>query len=578
MADPLADEPQSADESEDGVGPDANDDELQAMDQLRDLLFGTERVELQTIQRRLDDPELKAVDVSQALPEAVRLCEERDGALSKALTPVVEGSLRTSIASNLNAIADALYPVIGPAIRRSITAALQQFIESTNQVIEQTFTAKGLSWRIEAFRTGLPIGEVALRHSLVYRVEQLFLINREDGVPLLHVAHDPTVEANEDLVAGMLTAIQDFARDSFENVKSADGLDGLQMGELAVMIEEGPKAVLAAVVRGTPPGDLRGRLQRTLESVHVELASEFEDSRGDTSAFEPGKPLIAEALEEQLRESPGDRSNTKAFLVLGVLALGILALLGWRLVTSWRHDRFLAALDQVPGVVLISAETSWSGVEVLALRDPQAQLDVEALARDASLTPDSIRLRLEPYLATEPSLVLARARSALAPPAGVQLRLDGDRLIAEGSASSEWAHQARLLARVVPGVGSYVDSALAEQEPGRLAAALATLAESRVEFHARSAQPKDPQVLASLANALCELAVAEQSDRRHTLWVVSEGPIAATQALSQARWTTFLAQLRAQGAPGRLLEQLRPPESLGDSLRFGVGAPQQDQR
>ena len=46
--------------------------------------------------------------------------------------------------------------------------------------------------------------------SLVYRVEQLFLIHRKTSLSLLHVALDPAIAKDSDMVAGMLSAIQDF--------------------------------------------------------------------------------------------------------------------------------------------------------------------------------------------------------------------------------------------------------------------------------------------------------------------------------------------------------------------------------
>ena len=55
-----------------------------------------------------------------------------------------------------------------------------------------------------------------------------------------------------DMVSGMLTAIRDFVGDSFK-VSEDEGLEALKVGELSVWIEQGPQAVLAAVMRGSAP-------------------------------------------------------------------------------------------------------------------------------------------------------------------------------------------------------------------------------------------------------------------------------------------------------------------------------------
>ena len=68
-----------------------------------------------------------------------------------------------------------------------------------------------------------------------------------------------------DLISGMLTAIGDFVNDSFEPKKTGE-LRAFAAGDLTVLVEAGPQANIAAVVRGTPPDTLPVKLQTTLET------------------------------------------------------------------------------------------------------------------------------------------------------------------------------------------------------------------------------------------------------------------------------------------------------------------------
>ena len=86
--------------------------------------------------------------------------------------------------------------------------------ESINQTLERRLSFESLKWRIEGWRTGRDFGEIVLTRSLGYRVEQVFLVHRETGLLLQHVARSDEV-LDSDMVSGMLTAIQDFVRDSF---------------------------------------------------------------------------------------------------------------------------------------------------------------------------------------------------------------------------------------------------------------------------------------------------------------------------------------------------------------------------
>src|SRR5262245_50811213 len=170
----------------------------------------------------------------------------------RALTPPVERAITASVRKNPGPLADALFPVMGPAIRKAVNAALAGMVDGLNRTLEHSLSWRSLAWRVEALRTGRSFGEVMLAHTLVYRVEQLFLIESTSGLLLQHLAPGTDGVRDADMVSGMLTAIRDFVKDSF-GVAGDDALEGLKVGELSIWIEQGPRAVLAGVVRGVAP-------------------------------------------------------------------------------------------------------------------------------------------------------------------------------------------------------------------------------------------------------------------------------------------------------------------------------------
>src|SRR5919198_75809 len=209
-----------------------------------------------------------------------------DAALVRALTPTVELAIRQSVRRDPQPLADAIFPVLGPAIRKAIAAAIGGLIESMNQAAELAFSLEAVRWRIEAWRTGRSFGEVVIAHRLRYSVEQLFLIQQDSGILLAHVARSDTVAP--DVVAGMLTAIHEFVRESF-NLERTDSLRTLQAGGLTVLVEQGPVAVLAAVIRGYAPHAAAVRLQELTESLHNDF--------GDALANPDQDPRTAIGLE-----------------------------------------------------------------------------------------------------------------------------------------------------------------------------------------------------------------------------------------------------------------------------------------
>ncbi|MEO8349653.1 MAG: OmpA family protein, partial [Acidobacteriota bacterium] len=230
--------------------------ESDPLGELRRLLLVAEEAQVSRIQERLDDPEIHAEDVSRVLPEAIVLRSAKDDDFSRALQPTVEKAIVTSVRRDPQVLVDALFPVMGPAIRKAIASALASMVESFSETLEHSFSVQGVKWRMEAWRTGKPLAEVILLRTVVYRVEQVFLIHRESGLLLQHVSATAAGVQDADMVSGMLTAIRDFVHDSFGG-KEGDSLDTFQVGERSVWIEQGPHATLAAVVRGSAPRELR---------------------------------------------------------------------------------------------------------------------------------------------------------------------------------------------------------------------------------------------------------------------------------------------------------------------------------
>lgn len=264
------------------------------LSELRSLLIRPEQVKLEELDRRLTSPESLAEQVGGVLAHAVALRGSPDSKLALVLRPIIEDAIRSSVSSNPRFFADILYPVMGPAIRKSMAEALRAMMESLNYSLETTFSWKYIKWRWEAVRTGRSFAEVVMLHTLVYRVEQLFLLHRESGVVLRHLAAEGIVAQDADLVSGMLTAIQDFVHDSFGGGEGS--LESFRVGDLGVWIEQAPRTVLAAVVRGNPPSELSTLLRTQLESIELQYVAALDRFDGDTGHFEASVDLLRPCL------------------------------------------------------------------------------------------------------------------------------------------------------------------------------------------------------------------------------------------------------------------------------------------
>lgn len=320
---------------------------------LRELLFGQEKEQLELIRQQLDESKVNVREVSQVLAEAVRMRSIEDDSLGQALGPTIVEALHSSIKQEPGPLVDAIAPVMGPAIRRSIIQTIRGMMQSLNHTLEHSLSTRGLKWRLEALRTGKSFGEVVFLHTLLYQVEHLFLIHRETGLLLQHVGLESAEVQDTDLVSGMLTAIQDFVQDSFGD---HDTLDTMRLQERTVWVDAGSAAVLAVVIRGEAPEQLRTEVQETLEKVHIELREELESFAGDTTAFERSRPDLEQCLQVRFRENETAKSPVKAIALVSLASVVVLGALGYWIFLGIREqrrwDQYVQRLGAEAGIVV----------------------------------------------------------------------------------------------------------------------------------------------------------------------------------------------------------------------------------
>ena len=527
------------------------------LEELRQLIVAPEQEGLQEIRDRLDSMERRAEDVSSVVAEAIQMRREHgdDRALAEALAPTIQETLRDSVRRDPQTLADALFPVMGPAIRKSISEALRTMVESFNEALEHSLSLRGIQWRIEALRTGKSFAEIVLMHSLLYRVEQVFLIHRETGLVLNHVVAPAIATQDPAMIAGMLSAIQQFVRDSFNSPRT-ETLDSMDVGELRVWIEEGPHAVLAAVIRGHAPSTYRLAMKEALEEIEKNYTSAFDQFQGDSSAFHAVGDRLNRLLEAQFKEKPGAKRRPRAFITaVSVASAIILGWVGYSSYLLWEWSGFLKALRQQPGIVVISYTKSGGRYHVQGFRDPLAA-EPEKLLSQAGFDPKSADLELLPFYSVDDSIVLKRAKELLRPPAGVKLSVKNGNLRAEGAAPPKWIALLKERAPWIAGVNAVDTSHLQDAdllEIDRLKTGLQVvvlvfpLGRAELESGQETALAQAEKNLADL------LALSQRMGGNTTVDVVGHtdvtGGEAANLSLSRQRADNVFISLRRAGLP-----------------------------
>jgi outer membrane protein OmpA-like peptidoglycan-associated protein len=562
--DPLEFRPKMAETPPTRPAPEPDESPLepdaQAYLELRQLILAPEQEALERLHQRVDDPASRTEDVGSVVAEAIQLRRKQGGdeALSVALAPTIETALRESVRKDPATLADALFPVMGPAIRRSMLETLRSFLESFNQVLDQSLSVKGLKWRLEALRTGRSFTEVALLHSLVFRVEQVFLIHKKTGLSIGHAVASAVAMQDPSLVSGMLSAIQDFVRDSFHTAQG-QGINRMNVGDLDVWIEDGPYAILACVIRGIAPRELRDRMAEVLENVHREYSGQLDEFDGETALFTKVQEELSRCLEHRYKEQAKAKSFAFVYAAAAIVFVLVAGWLGWRAVQYGRWERLVNTLRETPGFVISSFGREHGKFVVRGMRDPLAANPTQII-KGSDVNPADGEFHWGGYYALDDEIVEQRAKASLSPPATVILAVNSGVLHVSGTASVSWVNDIQTKALVVPGIRSVELSP--ELNPERLAfnQARSQIESAVVKFPVASAalSPAESRSLRNLVgNIESLLQSAESLHQSVTLEVLghtdSTGAEGVNLDLSQRRAERIAWELSQLGVRERVL-------------------------
>ena len=199
-------------------------------------------------------------------------------------------------------------------------------------------------------------------------------------------------------------------------MSSDDPLRSAELGNRTLWVINGPEAILACVISGTPPRALRDELMVLLESMHARYGERF-DETDDALANDIGmRVLMQQSLREELDNQKITRKRSKAPIYWAIAVILLLALLGWK---SWQANqqrqteaRIVKLIKNQPGYIVSSSYRENGELVIEGLRDP-ATATPESILVEQDLPAQDLEFRLKPFLSLEPVVVLKGLRTSL---------------------------------------------------------------------------------------------------------------------------------------------------------------------
>lgn len=233
------------------------------LEELRHLLLAEDREKRSELWQRLE--QLEAEVQKDEFQEKIEPYLEEQLSMLQQNFPELFGkhlgtAIKVQIRESQSEIIDALYPIIGKLIGKYLRAEIERISQQIDQRLQDPFSFSSLKLRFKALFTGVSYQELLLESTAQPKIEELFVIEAETGLPMGHFSLNNL--SHPDMVAGMLTGIKSFVEHAFE--KTNEELNTLEYEKYKILLHTFENFYIAAVVEGNLNAKFEQELRDTI--------------------------------------------------------------------------------------------------------------------------------------------------------------------------------------------------------------------------------------------------------------------------------------------------------------------------
>lgn len=323
----------------------------------------------------------------------------RHDELSKAVAPLVVRTIKREIHESQDELVEALYPITGRLVQAYVASAIRDLTERINAQVSNNATML----RINSVLTGRSVAELALAQSQDLAIDELYLIRRGSGELLARWPDAKNSLDRDQLMSGILTAINEFALEAFDD--NASSLRQVDLNTSQVYLRASPRLLLAAKCSGVTNAAVERLIDEEFITALERRAPDWDEPAASPEAKAVRQQFLAETAEridgriEKIRSDLA--GSSAAFLLFKTLGwLLALALAGW---IAWAGYKYVTT-ESVRGRAqnVIATTESMRGYPVkLTVADYGTDVNIAGLAPSAQAKADMLS-RLESELAGIP--------------------------------------------------------------------------------------------------------------------------------------------------------------------------------
>lgn len=232
-----------------------SDDKLEV---LKKILLTDEREFAEEITRKIEYLESHQKNLSERVEPILddRLSSFVEE-IPQNLGPTITEALKEEIKKSQDAVAEALFPIIGKMIKKYVQREIALLNDQINKRLSNTFAVK--NW-FRGKKARNKEAAAILRDAYRAKIEQVIVIEKGSGLVKANFAISETMD--EDMLAGMLTAIKSFVEDAYK--KQGLELERIDYELFTIHIQNFSNYYIAVALSGIYDNEVRSKLEDIL--------------------------------------------------------------------------------------------------------------------------------------------------------------------------------------------------------------------------------------------------------------------------------------------------------------------------
>ena len=240
---------------------------------LKELLLNEDREFAQSILEKLDSLE-DTVNTHEKLSEKVNpIIDKKIDTFVEEIPTKLGPVIADALTKSQDKVVEALFPIIGRMIKKYIQQEIKALSDSINSQVQNTFSIKTWQRKAKALFSGVSEQEIILSEMNKANVEQIFVIEKGSGLIISSVSKKESID--EDMIAGMLTAIKSFVEDAFK--KDQQSLELIQYELFEIYIQNFTAYYFAVVISGSFDIAFKNKLENKLFDIASHIKSDAID-------------------------------------------------------------------------------------------------------------------------------------------------------------------------------------------------------------------------------------------------------------------------------------------------------------